>query len=281
MRASNVGGRRLLFGVPATSTATDRTACALRRLGLIGAVGAYPRLDVGGLPHLAHVQLAGGLRKVGPGYELLDALAADAETSGDLGGAHQVMHGDDHSQEATWRLTSGARARRLDLSNDKPRKVRSVEQQYDWRPVPGWACWASRQGSVRGPSGQVLKPYVAPSGHLHVLIRRKKLRVHHAVLLAFGHPRPKGLICRHLDGDPSNNSLSNLRWGTSLENSADAIRHGRIPCGEAKGDARLTVAQVRAIRTDRRASRVVGMDYGVSHTAILRIRRGDRWKRAA
>lgn len=162
-----------------------------------------------------------------------------------------------------------------------------MARTYPWTPdanwalVPGWRCWASRYGEVRGPSGKVLKPFVAPSGHLHVLIAGKKLRIHHAVLLAFGQPRPTGKICRHLDGDPANNNLSNLTWGTFAENSADAIRHGRIPCGEAKHGSRLTVAQVRQIRDDTRPAREVGADYGVSHTAVLRIRRGERWRRAA
>lgn len=151
----------------------------------------------------------------------------------------------------------------------------------EWRPVPGFAAEASNLGRVKGPSGEVLKPYIAQSGHLHVLIRNRKLRVHHAVLLAFGFPRPDGQVCRHFDDDPTNNMLGNLRWGTWQENADDAIRNGRTRCGENKPGHRLTVADVREIRDDHRAARVVGAEYGVSHTAVLRIRRGDRWGRAA
>lgn len=147
----------------------------------------------------------------------------------------------------------------------------------EWRPVPGWPCWASSDGQVRGPSGMVLKPFVAPSGHLHVLIRRRKLRVHHAVLLAFGFPRPADQECRHLDGNPANNRLDNLRWGTRIENAADKERHGTLLMGEQKTGHRLTTEQAMAILRDTRASRLVGADYGVSHTAVLRIRRGARW----
>jgi hypothetical protein len=32
--------------------------------------------------------------------------------------------------------------------------------------------------------------------------------------------------CLHGDGDPTNNNLSNLRWGTSIENEEDKLRHG-------------------------------------------------------
>lgn len=112
------------------------------------------------------------------------------------------------------------------------------------------------------------------------MIRKRKLRIHHAVLLAFGFTRPDGTECRHLDGDSGNNSLSNLRWGTRQENSDDKFLHGRVPCGEAKHDARLTVEQALAIKHDTRSARAVGRDYGVSHTAVLRIRRGTRWSAA-
>lgn len=155
-----------------------------------------------------------------------------------------------------------------------------AETSIEWRPVPGWPCWASSDGQVRGPSGQVLKPYIEPSGHLHMLIRRRKLRVHHAVLLAFGFPRPIHQECRHLDGNPANNRLDNLAWGTKLENAADKERHGTVPRGEQKKGHRLTTGQVHEIRRDPRASRQVGRDYGVSHTAVQRIRRGERWRAA-
>lgn len=51
--------------------------------------------------------------------------------------------------------------------------------------------------------------------------------VHRLVLLAFVGPRPSGLMVRHLDGDPSNNHLANLRYGTPQENNLDTLRHGR------------------------------------------------------
>jgi hypothetical protein len=151
----------------------------------------------------------------------------------------------------------------------------------DWTDVPGHPGYrVTSAGALRGPRS-VLRPMVMPTGHQYVITgARRKLWVHHAVLLAFVGPRPVGQECRHLDGNPANNSLQNLRWGTRLENSHDKQRHGTELRGEAKPDARLTVAQVRAIRLDTRAARTVGREYGVSHTAVLRIRRGERWAAA-
>jgi hypothetical protein len=48
--------------------------------------------------------------------------------------------------------------------------------------------------------------------------------VHHLVLEAFVGLRPQGTEACHWDGDAANNKLENLRWGTSVENKADAIR---------------------------------------------------------
>ena len=91
-----------------------------------------------------------------------------------------------------------------------------------WRQiqdVPGYQV--SDIGQVRraipGTStrvGRMLKPQVNEDGYLHLMIRRKKLKIHTAVLTAFVGPRPEGHEARHLDDDKANNRLWNLRWGT-------------------------------------------------------------------
>lgn len=95
------------------------------------------------------------------------------------------------------------------------------------RPVPGWpdvSC--TRDGQITGPSGKVLKHYICPkSGHRHVLIRNRKLRVHHAVLLTYVGPRPLGMNGLHRDDDQANNTVENLYWGTHLDNAADRRRN--------------------------------------------------------
>lgn len=129
-----------------------------------------------------------------------------------------------------------------------------------------------------GPSGRVLKPYVAErSEYQHVLIGGRKLRVHHAVLLAFVGPRPEGAVARHLNDVASDNRVENLAWGTIVENAGDRHRRGGYVKGETDPDARLTNEQVRAIRSDSRSSRIVGHAYGVSHTTVQKIRRGEMW----
>lgn len=71
------------------------------------------------------------------------------------------------------------------------------------------------------------------SGHLSVPLTSasacRNALVHRLVLIAFVGPPPPGMHALHSDGDPANNRLSNLRWGTPSENSFDAVRHGVHP----------------------------------------------------
>ncbi len=152
-----------------------------------------------------------------------------------------------------------------------------------WNIVPTHAGYrASEDGLLIGPRGHVLKPLVAQSGHLYVLThpprKPRKLSVHRAVLLAFVGPPPEGYEALHADGDPTNNRLSNLSWGTRLQNKADMLRHGKERRGEAKANHILTWDDVKAIRADPRSARRIGEDYGVSHSTILNVRRGNTWK---
>lgn len=68
--------------------------------------------------------------------------------------------------------------------------------------------------------------------HLHVDGRSPVRRLgHRLVAEAFLGPRPEGMEIRHLDGDPTNNPVSNLAYGTRSENMQDALRHGSHPTG--------------------------------------------------
>ena len=65
-----------------------------------------------------------------------------------------------------------------------------------------------------------LRVSLSKNGRLHVAL------VHQVVLGAFVGPRPEKQEVRHLDGNPENNHLSNLRYGTRSENMYDRVRHG-------------------------------------------------------
>lgn len=79
--------------------------------------------------------------------------------------------------------------------------------------------------------GRRLRFDLDKDGYLRVRLYRDgvslKVAAHVLVLESFVGPRPRGLEALHCDGNPANNALSNLRWGTTSENQRDRVLHGR------------------------------------------------------
>lgn len=81
--------------------------------------------------------------------------------------------------------------------------------------------------------GRELKGEVGNFGHIRVTLypakenHRKMGRylLHRIVYETFKNVNISGKIIRHYDGNPKNNSLSNLRIGTSKDNTHDILRH--------------------------------------------------------
>ncbi len=166
----------------------------------------------------------------------------------------------------------------------RAKNTRRITNGESWIPVPEWPGFhVTRTGRIRGPSGRELRPMARESGHLFVTsgTKSKKLYVHRAVLLTFVGKPGTQQETRHLDGDPKNNDLSNLRWGTSLENAADRRRHGRLPVGEKSASAKLAECDVADIRRLRSTAtlRSLATKFGVSHTAIRRAALGITWNK--
>lgn len=78
-------------------------------------------------------------------------------------------------------------------------------------------------------------------------VRHTKL-VHRLVLQTFVGNAPDGYIARHLDGNKNNNVLSNLKWGTPLENIADKTKHGTQTRGSDVVVSKLSKGDVEWIR---------------------------------
>jgi hypothetical protein len=72
--------------------------------------------------------------------------------------------------------------------------------------------------------------------------------IHRMVMLAFVGPCPEGKEVAHLNGNPSDNRLSNLAYVTHRENESHKIAHGTVPRGERNGAVVLQGWQVAEIR---------------------------------
>ena len=122
-----------------------------------------------------------------------------------------------------------------------------------WKPIPNYEGYeASDLGEVRswnprngrGAKGSAKEPTLlkptkfTDSDYLRVGIKNSVTnkqdtrRVHQVVLEAFVGPCPTDHVVMHLDDDPSNNALTNLRYGTPQDNLDDMVAKGRSVRGE-------------------------------------------------
>ena len=153
--------------------------------------------------------------------------------------------------------------------------------KIEWRPIPNIPDYeVSTVGSIRRSSpgkstrvGRELRLQITADGYCFVMIRRRKVKVYRAMLEAFVGPAPDGCEGRHLDGVPGHNILSNLAWGTRLDQREDDRRNG---VQRRRSDC-LAPGSIRAIRNAPGTLREVGQRFGVSHSTVHKIRTGVRY----
>lgn len=164
--------------------------------------------------------------------------------------------------------------------------------QEEWRDIPGHegSYQVSDLGRVRSLSrrvrmvargteatrivpGRILRPGRMASGHVSVAVGNGNSRLVHALVLeAFVGVKPDGAECRHLNGEPSDNRLSNLAWGTRSDNLRDDKWHGK-----RRKVWRLTPSDVLQIKENLRSgvmASTVARQYGVSQSTICDIKKG-------
>jgi hypothetical protein len=171
----------------------------------------------------------------------------------------------------------------------------------EYREVPGWlgylvgddgSIWSRRKRSagasvvrlsLNGCQWKRLNGTVTDQGRIHVVLSpgSKIFTVHSLVMLAFVGTRPKGMHICHWDGNPRNNRLPNLRYGTPRENSEDSARHGTRIKGAAQGAAKLNEARVLEMRRKYAQGRTINSlakEYGVSSSTAVHVLTGKSWK---
>ena len=156
------------------------------------------------------------------------------------------------------------------------------------------STWTRKlHGSIHGAlktNWSPLSQHRRKDGHLQVNLTRPGKRtypyVHQLVLEAFVGPCPEGMECLHRDGNPANNRLENLRWGSHAENMEDMANHGAAyrPIGSLHWIAILTEADIPEIfrMKDQGISHArIALRFGVAKPTITSVLRRHSWKHVA
>jgi hypothetical protein len=132
-------------------------------------------------------------------------------------------------------------------------------------PEPNTGCWLWT-GSLNG------------RGYANNAAHRQSYASHHG-------PIPKGIVVRHKCDQPSCVNPGHLELGTYSDNANDMIRRGRYvmvrKLGEAHPRAKLTEAQVVAMRSDNRTQKEIASDYGVTRKTVSAVKARKRWRHLA
>jgi hypothetical protein len=139
-----------------------------------------------------------------------------------------------------------------------------------WKPIPGFegVYEVSDLGNVRSLArtnaqgkrykGKLLTPATVPRTGIRQVVlfkdgARHSSTIHKLVLTAFVGPAPEGQEVVHIDGNASNNALTNIKWGFRSETSQGILKRGnhvhkrkeRCPRGHLLEEGNLTAYSVR------------------------------------
>ena len=90
--------------------------------------------------------------------------------------------------------------------------------------------WYTGKDFYRTVPERILRPgRFCKSGHVSVMLGCGEAGkpVHQLVMKAFVGPAPDGMEIRHLNGNPADNRLANLKYGTRTENILDVYYQGK------------------------------------------------------
>ena len=117
-------------------------------------------------------------------------------------------------------------------------------------------------------------------GYLRISIGGKNYSIHRLVWEAFNGPIPNGYYIDHIDGDRSNNSISNLRIVTQSENMKNAMKNGhkgQIPVLQYDKEGNF----IKEYKTIQEAADEMGVSHPAIRSAINRSGtcKGFLWKK--
>ena len=147
----------------------------------------------------------------------------------------------------------------------------------------------STHGEVKSiRNNKILKPFITKCGYKQVELnlngKAKKFLIHRLVAQVFIPNPHKKTQVNHIDGNKTNNDMSNLEWTTPAENTKHAYKNGLGPSGERNGAHKLTNEDVVWIKTHyiknskEYGTKALGKKFGVDHKTIWSIVNNKTWE---
>lgn len=175
-----------------------------------------------------------------------------------------------------------------------------IVEPMEWRLVPGWPRYeVSECGDLRSARPDAkgrrrrFRGYVDIDGYLRYALRRGDgsatgVPAHRLVAEAFIGPAPSPRHeVAHCNGSRVACHYKLLRWALRRENHADIQAHETSLKGERNGRAKITEADVRAIRREYRRIKAPGSGrsvaelddrFGLCRATIIDIAKGNSWR---
>lgn len=163
-----------------------------------------------------------------------------------------------------------------------------------WKDIPGYEgeYQASTLGNIKslqrevrcgykGRGKRIVKETIlapgayAKSGHVSVVLRRgtNGKPVHQLITSTFLGPTPEGKEILHIDGNPKNNRLDNLKFGSRTDNILDVYKQG-------KAWRKLNLKQVDEIRELLRlgySGAFIARKFNISQVTVSKIKTGKSY----
>lgn len=161
-----------------------------------------------------------------------------------------------------------------------PRNLKELDCDLSQlKAIPGFP------GYYINPNGDVfsirmLNQYSDEDGYARVSTGNLRKAIHWLLARVFLPPPEIGQNeVRHLDGNPRNNNIGNLAWGTRAQNAADMARHGTVK-GSRNAKAILSesqVVEIVSLLNQKTKHHEIAKKFNVSMGTVKAISCGQNW----